>query len=263
MKINELSKLTGVNPETIRMYRTSGLLTPQQLSNNYYDYSYDDMRDLLHIRKLRGAGLSLDNIKYMYTHDNHGEVYEAVKEEFEALSEKIEHLRSQQAMLKLTMDHYKVYMDNPDNVVELEVNDDSYSIFPEGNIDSTFIEWTKNISFMTQSIRIPPESLFASPLPNEFPIQVGIGSYKAVLDENNIHIPDTAVLIPKGKYLTIWVTPESGTSISKKQILPLIKYADTHNYRLTGDTTAFMYRVDKSTGESKFVYRFRARYEKK
>lgn len=261
MKINELSKLTGVNPETIRMYRKAGLLTPRQLSNNYYDYSYDDMRDLLHIRKLRGAGLNLENIIYMNTHDSQKEIYDALCVEYEELTKKINELKRQQFMLKLTMDHFKVYRDNPDNIVELEVNDDSYSIFPNGNMNNEFVSWCSQIGFMTQSIRIPAESLLSSPLPDELPIQVGIGSYKAVLEQNKVPIPSCAVLIPKGKYLTLWVTPESGTHISSKQILPLIRYADRHNYRLTGDTTAFLYRVDKTGAEPKFIYRFRARYE--
>lgn len=261
MKINELSKLTGVNTETIRMYRKAGLLTPRQLSNNYYDYSFDDMRDLLHIRKLRGAGLNLENIKYMNTHDNQKEVYEAINAEYNELTDKINALTRQQFMLKLTMDHFMLYRDNPDNIVELEVNDDSYSIFPNGNMNNEFVSWCRQIGFMTQSIRIPAESLLSSPLPDELPIQVGIGSYKAVLEQNKVPIPSCAVLIPKGKYLTLWVTPESGTHISSKQILPLIRYADRHNYRLTGDTTAFLYRVDKTGAEPKFIYRFRARYE--
>ena len=43
MKIRELSKLSFVNPETIRVYRNKGMLRPQRdIQNGYYDYSIED-----------------------------------------------------------------------------------------------------------------------------------------------------------------------------------------------------------------------------
>lgn len=262
MKINQLSKITGVNTETIRMYRNLGLLKPVQLPNGYYDYSTDDMRNLLHIRKLRGAGLGLDNVRYMATHDNLIAVYDALQEEYDALSEQIAALQREQFMLKLTMDHFRLYKDNPSGPVELEVEYDSYSIFPHGVYTDETVDWIKQMNLMTQSLRIPPEILLSSKLPDTLPIEIGVGTYKNVIDENNLKIPSDAVCIPKGKYLTVWVTPETDHSISRNQILPLIEYAKEHGYRLTGDSTAFMYRVDHSGKDMKFIYRFRARVEK-
>lgn len=262
MKINQLSKITGVNAETIRMYRNLGLLKPVQLSNGYYDYSTDDLRNLLHIRKLRGAGLGLDNIRYMAMHDNQTEVFDALQEEYDALSEQIASLQKEQFMLKLTMDHFRLYKDNPGGPVELDVEYDSYSIFPHGDYRADSAEWIKNINLMTQSLRIPPEFLLSSPLPAKLPVEIGVGTYKNIIDDNNLKIPSNAVCIPKGKYLTVWVTPETDRSISSKQILPLIEYAKNHGYRLTGDSTAFLYRVDQRGKDMKFVYRFRARVEK-
>ena len=46
MKINELSKLTAINTETIRMYRNLGFLHPEKLENGYYDYSMQDYATL-------------------------------------------------------------------------------------------------------------------------------------------------------------------------------------------------------------------------
>ncbi len=39
MKINELSRITNIHPETIRMYRQKGFLHPQKQENGYYDYT--------------------------------------------------------------------------------------------------------------------------------------------------------------------------------------------------------------------------------
>ena len=64
MKINELAKLSGLNSETIRKYRERGLLKPaRNPENGYYEYSWPDFLNLLYIRKLRGANLSLDAIE--------------------------------------------------------------------------------------------------------------------------------------------------------------------------------------------------------
>ena len=53
MKIHELAHLSGVNPETIRMYRQKGLLHPARLANGYFDYSACNLYELMFVRKLR------------------------------------------------------------------------------------------------------------------------------------------------------------------------------------------------------------------
>lgn len=62
MKINELSKLTAINTETIRMYRNLGFLHPEKLENGYYDYSMQDYASIIHLKKLRAFDFSLQDI---------------------------------------------------------------------------------------------------------------------------------------------------------------------------------------------------------
>ena len=50
MKIHELAHLSGVNPETIRMYRQKGLLHPARLANGYFDYSACNLYELMFVR---------------------------------------------------------------------------------------------------------------------------------------------------------------------------------------------------------------------
>ena len=63
MKINELSKITFIHPETIRMYRNMGLLHPKKLENGYYDYSTQDFVSLVYLRKLRVYNFSIEEIQ--------------------------------------------------------------------------------------------------------------------------------------------------------------------------------------------------------
>lgn len=54
MKIHELARLSGVNPETIRMYRQKGLLHPAKLANGYFDYSACNLYELMFVQQAAG-----------------------------------------------------------------------------------------------------------------------------------------------------------------------------------------------------------------
>ena len=64
MKINELSKSTHTNIETIRYYEKQGVLQPPTLlANGYRYYDEESVEQLKFIKKCRTLGFSLDNIK--------------------------------------------------------------------------------------------------------------------------------------------------------------------------------------------------------
>ncbi|GGC95283.1 MerR family transcriptional regulator [Enterococcus wangshanyuanii] len=65
MKINELSKLTGVKKETIRYYETMGLLTPDRNTNGYRHYTEQELKDLRFILKLKLLAIPLNEIKML------------------------------------------------------------------------------------------------------------------------------------------------------------------------------------------------------
>lgn len=261
MKVNELSELSGVNIETIRMYRNKGLLHPERLDNGYYDYSVAQLNELLNIKKLRASALSLDAINYYCYHDDKQEIVDTLSEEYEALTKKIENLKQQQIMLKVTMQHFELYRKYPDRVLELNVDDDSYSLVIGDSPDEDTKAWFNAMTLMTQSILIPPQTLLDADPPDTIEFDIGVGTYKQILDSNGIKIPKRAVRIPRGKYLTAWVTTDGGRTMSRMEIQPILTYAAKMGYKLTGDSTAFMYRVDLTGGTPKFVYRFRARVE--
>lgn len=259
MKIHELEQMSGVKAETIRMYREKGLLHPTKLPNGYYDYSLNQFRELMNIRKLRGAGLGLDLIEYYGTHDNIQEIVEALQQENQDLLNQIDALRKQQYMLQVTLRHFVLYMENGDQVAELEVDDDSYSLVVTESPGELQRKWFCEIPLMTQSVLIPREVLLAKELPQNVPYSMGVGTYGKILRQNGVKIPPQAVTIPKGKYLTCWINVEDEKTIPREQIQPILDYAESHHYTLTGDSTAFLYRVDRTGTVPRFVYRFRAR----
>lgn len=64
MKINELSKSTHTNIETIRYYEKQGILPqPKRLANSYRYYDEETIEQLNFIKKCRMLGFSLENIR--------------------------------------------------------------------------------------------------------------------------------------------------------------------------------------------------------
>lgn len=64
MKINELSKSTHTNIETIRYYEKQGVLPPpKRLANDYRFYDEESIEQLNFIKKCRMLGFSLENIR--------------------------------------------------------------------------------------------------------------------------------------------------------------------------------------------------------
>lgn len=66
MRIGELGKLTGCQPETIRFYEQKGLLPPPVRSGaNYRLYDAPHAERLHFIRRCRALGMSLDEVQIL------------------------------------------------------------------------------------------------------------------------------------------------------------------------------------------------------
>lgn len=62
MKINEVSKLTGLSKRAIRYYTEYDLVKPVQLENGYFDFNEKDVENLINIHRMRMLGLSVEHI---------------------------------------------------------------------------------------------------------------------------------------------------------------------------------------------------------
>lgn len=64
LTIGKLAKATGTKPETIRWYEKVGLIArPARTEGNYRTYASDDLTRLSFIRRARGLGFSLDQVR--------------------------------------------------------------------------------------------------------------------------------------------------------------------------------------------------------
>lgn len=261
MKINELAKLSRVNPETIRMYRNKGLLSPQRGENGYFEYSWDDFQNLLYIRKLRGLNIPLSSIAKTYSDGDVDDIVADFQGVYDGLSAQIDELSRQRLMLQVTMEHYLSYRKNLDGVIPIHVPDDRLDLPFDGSLEGKLPgEWLDNIDLFTQGLRIPEELLRGSALPERVPVRLTLGTYRLLLNSHGVEVPRDAVCLPEGLYLTAKVE-RRGNYIEGRQLQPLVDYARAHSYALTGESTAFLFRVSRDREGLCFTYRLRARVE--
>lgn len=106
LRIGALSELAGVNIETIRYYERIRLLTaPARSPGGYRRYGMDDVRRLSFIRRLRGLGFALGDVRTLIDlaetkHSACAAVRDLAAEHLDEVREKIKDLRRMERVLK-------------------------------------------------------------------------------------------------------------------------------------------------------------------
>ena len=105
MKVNELSKRTGINLETIRYYEKQGILPePKRLANGYRSYNEESVAQLMFIKNCRRLGFSLEDIKQLnelkFHTANHYHADKLVLKQLTLVEEKILQLQDIKAFLQ-------------------------------------------------------------------------------------------------------------------------------------------------------------------
>lgn len=72
MRIGELAKATGTKAETIRYYEREGILpAADRTDSNYRDYSKDHLATLTFVRRARGLGFSMAQVRQLAALSDH------------------------------------------------------------------------------------------------------------------------------------------------------------------------------------------------
>ena len=105
MKIHEISKLSGINLETIHYYEKTGLLPePQRGSNGYRYYDQASLSLLKFIKSCRSLGFSLEDIKQLiqlrHKPTEHYHADQIILKQLEQVEQKIQQLLEIQTFLK-------------------------------------------------------------------------------------------------------------------------------------------------------------------
>ena len=97
--IGRMSRDTGVNIETIRYYERIGILPePDRTAGGNRQYNHDQLKRLFFIRRARGLGFSLEEIRGLFEMVDRkdftcGEVHGLTVDHLASVQSKIAHLR--------------------------------------------------------------------------------------------------------------------------------------------------------------------------
>ncbi|MCR5137417.1 MAG: MerR family transcriptional regulator [Oscillospiraceae bacterium] len=245
MKTNTLANCSGVNAETIRKYRDRGLLRPAcNIENGYYEYSQADFLNLLYIRKLRGANLSLDTIESTYYCDGGDMLRQEYEKTLDELQRQIRELKRKEMMLRLTYRHYERDAASSESIGEIQSFGTKYDIyFDRDGISEEMKAWIGNIDLFTMVINIDQRFFETETLPEEIPFRVGIGTYGSVLEEEGIAVPDTASVFPQGRYVSFFLEIENLHCLKSEKLDEARRYLRENGLQPDSSTTAYLYRV--------------------
>ncbi len=256
MKINELAKLSGLNAETIRKYRDRGLLKPRQNpENGYYEYSQADFLNLLYIRKLRGAYLSLDAIESSCIRGDAESLLEGYRAAIRNLEEQIRELRRREMMLSLTARHYERDAESMGEIRMIDAFDTKYdSYFGAAPPDAVQKIWIRNVDLFTLVLCIERRYFEDEEIPERVPVRIGLGTYEKILKEMELPLPKDVRIFPKGRCASFFVSLERLDSVDAGSLSPIRKWLREKGLKPEDDSTAYLYRVDTSRGLPVFIF---------
>ena len=247
MKINELAKLSGLNSETIRKYRERGLLKPaRNPENGYYEYSWPDFLNLLYIRKLRGANLSLDAIEATCRSGDAESLLQGYRETIADLEKQVRELKRREMMLSITARHYErdaqaADQDKPDQIRK---------------------RWIENVDLFTLVVCIEQRYFEDAELPERIPIRIGIGTYENIIREEHIRMPKQVSVFPKAKYASFFLeVADDLRSVPAERLEPVRQFLREQDLHAQGNSTAYLYRVDTSGTQPRFIFCVRVMVE--
>lgn len=261
MKINELSKLTTINTETIRMYRNLGFLHPEKLENGYYDYSMQDYASIIHLKKLRAFDFSLQDIHESEHLDSLEEYLSRFKKVEIELHKEIESIQKKIDFIHFEMEHVLSTISTYDANVSLNQSvDTKIDIYPPFKknqlVDPT--TYSNYFLYTTTPIFISKDILNGDIKDEIIETNVGIGTYLSIYQKMHVEIPDNAITIPNGLCITQIVYMKDLTHINILDIAPMINYAKKLNKKFISDTTGYLVGVTYEDKDPVYIMRIRA-----
>ena len=254
MKIKELADITGINPETIRMYRNIHFLHPRKLPNGYYEYTTDDYVSLIYLRKLRELNLTLEEADTFEHATSHDTLIDMLNEKDAEIIKKIDDLKELRHYLSLEKQHIHdtcAYETGKAYVMQsVDEKIDMYEPFPLP--DAAFYLIT------TPTIFISKDVLNGEVCDKTIPLKTGIGAYRYLLKEKNLPIPPNSITIPNGICIAIIVSLSSLDEISLLDIAPMIEHAKKLKKPFVSDATGYLMRIHHKNGNRIYDFRIRA-----
>ncbi len=261
MKVKELSNLTNTNIETIRMYRQKGFLHPIKLENGYYEYTIEDFASIVHLRKMRAFSLSLDEISYQQHITSQEEYLAVFDQRSKDLDEQIKLMQERILYMQLEKQHLTNVLTPTQGAAFLTQSTDQKVDFYDDLLHSALFQELFPASFYlntTVSLHISKEILNGEIKDEVIPIKAGIGTYRFMLNHQDIEPPKGAVIIPNGVFITQMITLSNLSSINILSLAPMMQYAKDNHTPFISDTTAYLAFIHYEDNIPFYTFRIRA-----
>lgn len=254
MKINELARISGVKAETIRSYRLKGFLHPVRADNGYYDYSMADYVSLVYLRKMRSYSFSLEAIDTLYRSDDADALLALLDQKSASIHQEIADLQSRLRFLEFERRHIKESV-SVDNAVVLQFQsiDDKIDFYDFAHPD--LINMYRRT---TPTLCIRKEILNGPISDRKVNMQAGLGTYRYLLKEHHLPVPKPHVVVPNGICLSQMLVTSDLTTISVRQLEPIMRYAKKNGHVFISDTTGYLMRIVLQNQTPVFYFRIRA-----
>ena len=264
MLINELSRLTGVNGETIRDYRKAGLLNPvQNPYNKYYYYTERDIYYLFSIKRLRQINTPLADIRSFLigTSDPvtlYQEQLEARKKEARRLAREIEIAENRlKNAIECKENAGKVILKYHDRrKYDLPVNE-TFRDHPD-----VYDQWLSNLDILPLSFHVKQEHLILQEDgTHDVEASLCFGCHEHKLKERGLSLTGQEYICPPGMYLSMIIKVPVTRNLIYSDIEPLLKYAEEHRMHFVSDMTGYLLQTTEDNGTYCNHVRIRARVE--
>lgn len=109
LTIGEIAKALDMTTDNIRYYVKEGLITPQKNpENNYHEFSSDDLLKISDILFYRDLGISISNIKKIFSGIPVEEIGDVIDETMDGIQEQMKELSRAHSQLQTWKEYYQM-----------------------------------------------------------------------------------------------------------------------------------------------------------
>ena len=166
-------------------------------------------------------------------------------------------------MLSITARHYERDAQATDQIRVIEAFDTKYdSYFDQTRPDAVRRRWIENVDLFTLVVCIEQRYFEDAALPERVPIRIGIGTYENIIREEHIRMPKQVSVFPKAKYASFFLeVADDLRSVPAERLEPIRQFLREKDLHALGNSTAYLYRVDTSGTQPRFIFCVRVMVE--
>lgn len=250
-RIGEISKLYDIGVDSIRYYEEIGIIKPERSESGYRRYSIHDIWRLNVIRDLRSIGFTMEQIREYLENHNTASSLKLLEEEQDAIQKQLLQLRKLQKNVEHRLNTIRSARNLPlHEITQTTLPPRRCHILSEGYQAAEEMDLLikRLINLDKERLYIIGSNQIGTVISCSSLFEKKALSYQSVflIDENG------KKLIPGGDYLC--VTYGGSYSQSTDWGQKLLKYAESHNLKVTGDLLELLWiDIHTTSDESEYI----------